>query len=81
MTEKKTSRKTSHKVNLNPELGKYIAFIHKYLLRIVGYVTRIKVYGNGEREAPEELSLSHQRCKNYMELRSSRDIQSIIKSE
>ena len=57
MTENKTSGTTSHKVNLKPELVRYIIFIHKCLLRQGGYVTRIKVYGNGRKRVTKRAIL------------------------
>ena len=46
MTGKKASGTSSHKVNINPDIGKSLTHIHKSLVRIGVSVTRMKLYDN-----------------------------------
>ena len=55
-TGKKASRTSLHKVNINHKIDKYINLIHTSLVRLVGYVTRMKVYGNIRKERNQKSS-------------------------
>ena len=56
MTGKMASGTTLYKVNLNPELGKYLFLIHTYLVRLGGSGTRMKVYANVIKERHQKRS-------------------------
>ena len=56
MTGKMASGTTLYKVNLNPELGKYLFLIHTYLVRLGGSGTRMKLYANVRKERHQKSS-------------------------
>ena len=45
-TGKKASGASFHKLNINPDLGKYLTLIHTSTLKLGGYGMRKKVYDN-----------------------------------
>ena len=82
MNGKKASGTISYKVFLSPELVKYYFLLHAFLVRIGVSITMIKVHDNIRKiEAPKALYWSCRWRKNYMELGSYRDIESISESE